>query len=352
MRAKRKNSRFLLLCGLIAAAIFLLSSQAEALRFVMYADSRSNNLENPIDEQVLNLINQKILKLRPQPEFVIFAGDMALRGGTENFERWKSLMKTVTDQGIQLYIAIGNHEFYQEDSSGLHLVNQQQFQEVFNFLPANGPNDHYRHLAYTFTSADGDSFFAVLATYYVDPVTHKEYDGVLTPAQLTWVENELANSTATHKFVIAHRPVFSVQSQTPEPTLRELWQIMDDNRVDIYFCGHEHLYSRKTIGPDVDPSYLNNVVQVLAGSCGAPLVSRESVKVNMRQWNVRLTYNFSVVDVIDCRVKVRTYALYVLSHERPVFPLIDSFLRKTINCLPQAFSWSRFFPRLMPDHIN
>jgi hypothetical protein len=106
MRRKRRGFRFLALAGLLAAAIFLLSSPAEALRFVVYGDSRGVTDENPINEGILSDINKRIIKLRPQPEFVIFGGDMARRGGTDNFERWQDLMKTITDQGIKLYIAM------------------------------------------------------------------------------------------------------------------------------------------------------------------------------------------------------------------------------------------------------
>jgi hypothetical protein len=232
---------------------------------------------------------------------------------------------------------------YSEESGDLDLENQKEFQKVFDFLPDNGPDEDHKHLAYTFKSADGHSLFAVLATYYVDPQTEEVYNGVLDQAQLTWVEEELANSTATHKFVISHRPAFGLEGEKPEPTLRELWQTMDNNRVDIYFCGHEHLYSRKTIGKEEDPGYLHNVVQVIAGSCGAPLSSGDDVKVNMRQWHVALTYNFSVVDVKDCQVNVKSYGMYGLKTRKPVFALIDGFKR---------FCWPWLFPRSMQDYVG
>jgi len=182
----------------------------------------------------------------------------------------------------------------------------------------------------------------VLATYYVDPQTQDEYSGKLDPAQLTWVADELANSHATHKFVISHRPVFSTGGGEPESTLKELWQIMDQNRVGVYFSGHEHLYSRKVIGQDLDPGALHNVVQVIDGSCGAPLSTGEDVKVNLRQWHVNFTYNFSVVDVSDCLVKVNSYGMSGLNQKKPAFALIDWFTR--FSC-----PWS--LHGFMSDHL-
>lgn len=356
MSAMRKNSRFLVWAGLLAAAILLLSSPAWALRFVFYADSRGDSEDPFVNEQVLNLINQKILKLRPRPELVIFGGDMAYRGGKDKFEFWKTVMTTLTDQGIGLYIAIGNHELYKDNPTDSALKNQEDFQQVFNFLPEGGPNAHYDRLAYSFESLDGDSLFAVLATWYVDPVTKEEYSGKLTQAQLTWVARELAESRATHKFVITHRPVFGMGGGAPESTLQELWQIMDDNRVDIFFCGHEHLYSRKTIDSKVDPNYRNNVVQVMAGSCGAPLAVRDGIKVNMRQWHVNLNYNFSVVDVSGCKVAVNSYGLKytefpVIAPKWRFFP-IDKFRRNTVDCPPRTSWWPRFLPQLMPEYLS
>ena len=338
MTAKRRCSRFLVLAGFIAAAIFLLSSQAAALRFVVYGDSRGNTETNIINTEVFSEINKIILTLQPQPEMVIFCGDSVRRGSEANFVTWLELTKPLTDRGIKLYLAIGNHELYKatgaydEESGAVDLDNQKAFQKVFDFLPTSGPDDDHKHLAYTFTSADGDSLFAVLAAYYVDPQTLKEYSGDLDPIQLDWVKKELDKSTATHKFVFAHRPIYAWDGGEPPASLKELWQSMDQNRVDIYFSGHWHLYSRKTIDKKIDPSYLHDVVQVIDGSCGAPLSSPESGKGKLyRDWHVKFTYNFSVVDVKDGRVKVKSYGAHFWqkSSPIPVFSLIDSFTRKT-----------------------
>ncbi len=338
MTAKSRGLKFLVLASFIAAAIFLLSSQAAALRFVVYGDSRGNSEDNIINTEIFSEINKMILTLQPQPEMVIFCGDSVRRGSEANFKTWLELTKPLTDRGIKLYMAIGNHELYKatgaysEESGDVDLDNQKAFQKVFDFLPTNGPDDDHKHLAYTFTSADGDSLFAVLATYYVDPQTLKVYYGDLDPTQLTWVKKELDKSTAAHKFVFSHRPIYGWEGGEPNETLRELWQSMDQNRVDIYFCGHNHLYSRKTIDQKVDPSYLNNVVQVIDGSCGAPVGSPESGKAHLyRQWHVKFTYNFSVVDVKGSQVKVKSYGAHFWqkSSSIPVFSLIDSFTRKT-----------------------
>jgi hypothetical protein len=103
----------------------------------------------------------------------------------------------------------------------------------------------------------------------------------------------------------------------------------------------------------VDPSYRNNVVQVMAGACGAPLAIRDTIKVNMRQWHVKLNYNFSVVDVSDCRVAVKSYGLYYLpTQQQPLFLPIDSFKLKTVDCPPRTSWLPRFFPQLMPEYLS
>ena len=62
-------------------------------------------------------------------------------------------------------------------------------------------------------------------------------------------------------------------------TYTKLWRILDNNRFDLYCCGHVHLYSRKTIDSSIAPSsqfippvqWHNNVVQLLNGTAGAPI---------------------------------------------------------------------------------
>jgi len=301
----------------------------ETLRFVFMADSRGDSLSDLIDTDVLNAINAKILSLSPRPTFVIFGGDMAYRGycnDSYNFQAFKDAMKSLTDAGIKLYTVLGNHELYKEGTTGFSLANQQEFQKVFTDNPANGPAG-YERLVYSFESPAGEAFFAALDCYYLaaddpNPGLNQEGDtslyGYIDDTQRTWLANQVAKTKAIHKFVFTHAPYYQVNSpQSDQNTsYTELWKVLDDNRFDVYFCGHVHLFSRKTIcsnlapNPQISPAvtWKHNVTQVITGTCGAPVdTSPINPDINREEWHIfnqPNTYYFSVVD-IDGQNKAR-----------------------------------------------
>jgi hypothetical protein len=304
----------------------------ETLRFVFLADSRGDSLDHPVNDTVLNAIIRQIAALSPKPSFVIFGGDMSYRGWIHNsytFQAWKDLFTPVTGQGITLYTAVGNHELYHEHSSlGFWLVNQQAFQSVFSENPANGPAG-YEHLAYSFTSPVGNSFFAVLDAYYLtkDTTMPMTLGGNIDSTQMSWLKAQVAQTNATHKFLFIHTPYYYISDDTSESSsvnqsYTALWAFLDASRFDFYACGHSHLYSRRTIDSTVLPNpqtapptskWHNNVVQLLNGTCGAG-PSTGTIDPDIKTaWNVHndpKTFYFSVVDISDSTVTVNSYSGY------------------------------------------
>jgi len=299
----------------------------ETLRFVFLADSRGDSMGYPVDTTALNPIIRAIAKLSPKPSFVIFGGDMSYRGYMNNsytFQVWKDLFAPL-GSGIPLYTAIGNHELYHHHASyGYLLVNQQEYQKVFSESPANGPAG-YEHLTYSFTSPGGNSFFAVLDPYFVNKDTvHMGLGGHIEPIQMSWLKTQVAQTTATHKFLFIHTPYYYVSDDPEEPsaadtTLTALWSFLDVNKFDFYACGHSHLFSRKTIDSSIPanppttpptPIWQNNVVQLLNGTCGAGPSTGVIDPAIKTAWNVHNdahTYYFSVIDVNGGTVTVNSY---------------------------------------------
>jgi 3',5'-cyclic AMP phosphodiesterase CpdA len=171
--------------------------------------------------------------------------------------------------------------------------------------------------------------------YLTADVPSPDLSGTITDSQLTWLGDQLAKTKATHKFLVIHTP-FAYIAQTgttPDASFTNLWTILDDNKFDIYFCGHEHLYSRKSIDsnttiypPRSTPKWKNSVVQLLTGTAGAAPVG--GVVVNPNEWHVSNSndiYYFSVVDINGSNVKVNSYKGYQTASDYTVF---DSF---TIN---------------------
>jgi len=303
----------------------------ETLRFVFLADSRGDSLKGPVNTPVLTAIISQIGALSPKPSFVIFGGDMSYRGyihPSYTFQAWKDLFAPLTGNGIPLYTAVGNHElYYQHSDSGFILGNQQEFQTVFSENPANGPAG-YEHLTYSFTSPGGNSFFAVLDAYYL---THNFKDttlgGNIDSTQMSWLKAQVAQTKATHKFLFIHTPYYYVSDDPEEPSAANqsytaLWSFLDANKFDFYACGHSHLFSRRTVDGSVaphpqttppTPSWQNNVVQLLNGTCGAGPDSQTIDPAIKTAWNVHngaKTYYFSVVDISGSTVTVNSYSGY------------------------------------------
>jgi len=324
-KIKRIISILCLIAAICSVTLLPASGYAENLRFVFMADSRGSYGTPIINTAVLDAINTKILALSPRPSFVVFGGDQAYRGcidGDYTFEAFKTAMKRLTDAKITLYTAMGNHELYVKgatDDQGFVLANQIGFQAVFVSNPNNGPPG-YEHLVYSFESPGGDAFFAVLDPYFLTAdVSNPNLNGTIDAPQLSWLTSQLAQTKATHKFVFSHAPYYHIYSlSTGGISYTNLWYLMDQNRVDIFFCGHTHLFSRKNIdssiapSPQLDPAvqWKSNVFQVITGTCGAEVNGGTPAR-DAALWHVSNTadiYYFSVVDISGNNVKVTTYA--------------------------------------------
>ena len=353
--------RFVSLLTLVVAAALAtlqpVSGFGETLRFVWAADSRVDSppkdpkLVDLINKPVLDAINRGIRALSPRPSFMVFGGDMAYRGkykGQWTFDTWIGVMKPLTDAEIPIYTTLGNHELYQHPDTAwsFNLENQQQFQQTFTTNPSNGPPG-YERLAYSFTSPGGDAFFAVLDPYFLtDNANPANLTGKIDDIQLAWLESQVAQTKATHKFLFIHTPYYYVSAPPPVPdvSFTRLWQIVDTHHFDVYFCGHSHLFSRKTIDSSILPNpplpgpirWKNNVVQLLNGAAGAgPDTGPLSVDKDL--WHVANdahTYYFTVVDIDEGRVTVTSY-----KGDTADYAAFDQFTIPEVKVIPTLSEW-------------
>jgi hypothetical protein len=316
----------------------------ENLRFVFLADSRSDSYGgSPVvptgffNMSSLKPIVAQIGALSPRPAFVVFGGDMAYRGhylhqtttsttAFYTYQTFQTIMAPLTDAGIPVYTAMGNHELYDTHPGQFVQANQTEFQSVFTGNPGNGPPG-YERLVYSFTSPGGDSFFAVLDPYYLTgDMPDTNLDGTIDDTQLNWLAAQLAKTSATHKFLFIHTPYYYTTGAVANSTYTNLWTLLDNNKFDFYACGHSHLYSRKAVDNNLNPLWKNNVVQLLNGTCGAPL-NADDPKVDA-SWHVYNaltnphTYYYSVVDVNGSQTTVNSYGYRV---DTGATSLIDTF---------------------------
>jgi tartrate-resistant acid phosphatase type 5 len=119
--------------------------------------------------------------------------------------------------GIPFYVTLGNHDWRSPDGPAAEILFSQKNPEWR--LPA---------LYYTFT-AGPVQFFAMNTV-------------LLSEAQLVWLREELEKSTARWKIVYGHYHVYSALRGDNDDLIKRLLPILEANHVDLYLCGHEHLF--------------------------------------------------------------------------------------------------------------
>jgi len=159
----------------------------------------------------------------PDAAFYVMAGDLINRGiQRDDWDLFWHSSKGVFDRR-QLAPAIGNHEDQGANGPWMYL-------DMFT-LPQNGSDAIEKERSYHFTY--GNALFIVL-----DTNTDIE-------AQTPWLENLLANSKATWKFVIYHHPAYASRPHTDNSLVRKWWTpLFDRYHVDMALQGHDHAYLR------------------------------------------------------------------------------------------------------------
>ena len=147
-------------------------------------------------------------------DFAIMLGDNLY--GAENpsdfVDKFERPYKPLLDAGVKFYAALGNHD-----------EPAQRFYKPFNM-------DGKRY--YTFSKGDVE-FYVLDSTY-------------MSPAQVAWLQKELAGSKAKWKIAYMHHPLYSSgERHGSEIDLRVLIEpLFLKHGVDVVFAGHEHFYER------------------------------------------------------------------------------------------------------------
>ncbi len=188
-------------------------SKPSPFSFIYFGDTHRS-------QQWGRLINTSFTR-HPNVGFYTIGGDIVSTGLYR--DDWDQLFEYSKDviKNRPLMPAIGNHD----DQDGL---GAEMFYELFA-LPENGPDTVEPEKAFSFTY--GNAFFLVLAA------TSPYKD------QVSWIEEQLAKSTAKWKFAIFHFPPYSMEEDYP--LIRELWcPVFDKYHVDMVMSGHVHYYMR------------------------------------------------------------------------------------------------------------
>lgn len=160
---------------------------------------------------------------QPDAAFHIMAGDL-INNGIQR-EDWDHYFHNAAGHynNVQLVPAIGNHEDQGNDGPWMYL-------ELFD-LPKNGPTEIDVERAYSFEYSN--ALFVVLDT------------NTSVKNQTEWLEEQLANTKATWKFVVYHHPAYSSAPNRNNPAVQKYWTpLFDKYRVDLALQGHDHAYLR------------------------------------------------------------------------------------------------------------
>jgi hypothetical protein len=239
-------------------------------RFATYGDNKDGPMNH---ERVADAV------LAKQPAFVLHNGDLVGRGYIA--KQWGLLFFGPARRllhSVPVYPVLGNHE-----------ERAQLFFDHFS-LPGN-------EAWYSFDF--GNAHFVVLDSPNEDQM-------VIDSEQIRWLQDDLASSTATWKFVNFHHPLFSsggfyhASSRLNNKNL--LHPIFERHGVDFVFNGHDHDYERTRPIGSGDSG--RKVTYVVAGNGGTPLRW-----VGAREWTVhsQRVFGFVTVDIDGTRLHLQSH---------------------------------------------
>lgn len=217
--------------------------ESSAFAFVLYGDSQSNpDTWGRVAE----------LGWLERPNFALLAGDLVGTGGNINhwLEEFFPPAKVLMER-VPLYTALGNHEDDDEN--------------YYRYMH-NPPPEYY----YTFNYGNAQFF-----------IVDTNRDVTEGSEQYNWLEEELAASTATWKFVMHHHPPYSseendhgdswVGSTDYGTHARNLVPLFEAYGVDFSLFGHVHMYERTWPIFDGEINQHNGVIYINSGGAGGGL---------------------------------------------------------------------------------
>jgi len=265
------------------------------------SDSRGE-WRNPHPDSALNGVNVVVLNklaraaYEKDAHFIVFVGDL-ISGYTRDissiylqYRTWKEAVAGVNAY-IPIYEVVGNH-----DSSAPHAKRKPGKEDVFAediwrivfTLPENGPTNHpalptYLENVYSFNYA-GCRFIILNSNYYdlKGATPQDRFARTIDEIQRDWLQLDLEeNKNARFHFVFFHEPAYPCgghlgSSLDHLPDVRDaVMSILDKYRVDAFYCGHEHNYSRLLVNKRVNPNLKGGVWQIITGGAGAPLYPQD-----------------------------------------------------------------------------
>ncbi len=228
----------------ISGSSFRMADSKSPLTFTILGDSRS---KPKIFSELTKLINET------DPAAIIANGDLVAKGGSA--ENWHSQFFTPSATMINhtpFLSAVGDHESDDVDGDSAKLFSYYLY-------------PHKNNMKLWFSYDIGNAHFIFLDWRY--PYSEEMID---------WFKSDISSSDKRWKFVVLHRSPYNLGGHHVSWG-KNVWpDLFQDNRVDIVFSGHSHLYERYyPIKPkETDSSWA--VTYITTGGAGASLAESNS----------------------------------------------------------------------------
>jgi hypothetical protein len=152
-----------------------------------------------------------------------------------------------------------------------------QFRSRWHPVPGNHEYDSpgaAPYFAYFGDAAgtDGTGYYALIQGEWLILMLNSNVPATRGSAQWEFARAQLAAHRTVCTMAVWHHPLFSSGPNGPNAMMRDMWALLETNRVEVILNGHDHLYerfARQTSDGRADA--VNGIRQFTAGTGGAEL---------------------------------------------------------------------------------
>jgi predicted phosphodiesterase len=227
-RLSKQFLHFVLTGCIIFCITEITYAQDQKTNFAVISDHRRDFYG--LDKALEFVVSQNV-------DFLIVVGDFSPLTDTYPYyyAMWGfEVREDVQPNNQNLFFVMGNHDA-PPSGDGFFRNN------IAPYYPDNGPCSAFCAPQGTIFSFDTENaHFVITNQYWNYP------KGGYTSEQLEWIDEDLQASQQPYKFVFGHEPAFPLDrhegsSLNIDPSMRnEFWEILADNDVLAFFCGHTH----------------------------------------------------------------------------------------------------------------
>ena len=227
-------------CALAVVVMTVCATARAEFRFTVTADPQA---QTDAFGDVLDAVNSQV---GGPGAFHVTCGDMAFRG--TGIAPMRGVVDRKFGSDFPWYTPPGNNDLSQIDWLRDEYTNGNGVRTPLkDRTNQDGPAGTEET---TYSWDYGNAHFISLNVYW-DGTSDTGSSGDIGPDLYAWLAADLADNDKPATFVFGHEPAFPENRHVGDsldqyPTNRDaFWQLLEDNGVTAYFCGHTHYYSKR-----------------------------------------------------------------------------------------------------------